>query len=125
MSVCPGLTIRVFPVTEHGSRASSASAGSILATTFVIDQSAEAAGAFFDLVGPYADLGGKPKNPNPYGVFGLNAWRVTESGHELDVNWGGDGWFEEQTMLQLGFSGGSCRGERIVACSLAGCDVTP
>ncbi len=119
MSVCPGLTVRVYPVVEH--------AGSILATTLVIEQSPEGAGAFFDLVGPYAELVQYDENPNPQGVFGLNAWRATEGGrrHELDVNWGGDGWFEEETTLQLGFSGGSCRGERIVACSLAGCDVTP
>ena len=126
-SPCPGIAVSAPPWREDAWSTNDPTP--MLATTLTVEQSEEAAGASFDLIGPYVAWDPTTRDRRPYAAFGINAWRITSRGedviHELDINWPGESWFQEETRLEFGFAGGRCSGEPVASCSSEGCELIP
>ncbi len=126
-SPCPGVTIRAEPWRQEEWRESRDS--TMLASTLGIDLAAGALDTRFELIGPYHDLYEGGSTPRSIPTFGIGAWQVhaMTAGirHELQINWPGESWFEEETSLQFRFLGPACSGEPIASCSSESCEVLP
>ena len=128
-SPCPGVTLSGLPWSEQES--SDEDVPNMLATTLSIELGPGAAGTRVDLLGPYLDLGTYGRIAESVSAFGINRWSLrTRPGflvHELDVNWSGEGWFEEEAdeRLELGFAGGACSGQPVASCTSNGCEIIP
>ena len=128
-SPCPGVTLVGLPWSEEESPDEDAS--NMLATTLSIEIGPGAAGTRVDLLGPYFDLGTYGRIAESVSAFGINRWGLRARRgflvHELDVNWSGEGWFEEEAdeRLELGFAGGACSGQPVASCTSDGCEIIP
>ena len=128
-SPCPGITVIGLPWREEDSP--DEDVGNMLATTLNLEIGVGSAGARLEILGPYFDLGTYGRIAESVSAFGINGWRVrTGSGaivHELDVNWSGEAWFEEEAeeSLDLAFLGGACSGDPVASCTSAGCEIVP
>ena len=126
-SPCPGITVIGLPWREEESP--DEDLPSMLATTLNLEIGAGGAGARLEILGPYFDLGINGRIAESVSAFGINRWSIrTEPGaivHELDVNWSGEEWFEEEAeeSLDLAFLGGACSGDPVASCTSAGCEI--
>lgn len=128
-SPCPGITVIGLPWREEESP--DEDLANMLATTLNLEIGTGGAGARLEVLGPYFDLGTYGQIAESVSAFGINRWSVrTGSGaivHELDVNWSGEAWFEEEAeeSLDLAFLGGACSGDPVASCTSAGCEIVP
>ena len=128
-SPCPDVTVIGLPWREEESP--NEDVENMLATTLSLEIGADAAGIRLEILGPYFDLGSYGRIAESVSAFGINRWSVrTEAGvvvHELDVNWSGEEWFEEEAeeSLDLAFRGGGCAEEAAVSCTSDGCAIVP
>ncbi len=128
-SPCPGISIIGLPWREEESP--DEDLANMLATTLNLEIGAGGAGVRLEILGPYFDLGTNGRIAESVSAFGINRWSVrTGSGaivHELDVNWSGEEWFEEEAeeSLDLAFLGGACSGDPVASCTSAGCEIVP
>lgn len=128
-SPCPGVTVIGPPWREEESP--DEDVANMLATTLRLEIGAGGAGARLEILGPYFDLGTYGRIAESVSAFGINRWNVrTGPGaivHELDVNWPGEDWFEEDAEegLDLAFRGGACSGDAVASCTSAGCEILP
>ena len=128
-SPCPGVTVIGLPWHEEESLDEDVS--NMLATTLSFELGSGSAGTRLEFLGPYLDLGTWGRIEESVAVFGINRWEVrTGSGavvHELDVNWSGESWFEEEAeeSLRFAFLGGACSGDPVASCTSGGCEIIP
>ena len=128
-SPCPGITVVGLPWREEESP--DEDVANMLATTLNLEIGAGGAGARLEILGPYFDLGTYGRIAESVSAFGINRWNVrTGPGtitHELDVNWPGEDWFEEEAeqSLDLAFRGGGCTGDPVASCTSDGCEILP
>ena len=128
-SPCPGVTVVGLPWREEESP--DEDVANMLATTLNLEIGAGGAGARLEILGPYFDLGTYGRIAESVSAFGINRWNVrTGPGtitHELDVNWPGEDWFEEEAeqSLDLAFRGGGCTGDPVASCTSDGCEILP
>ena len=128
-SPCPGVTVVGLPWREEESPDDDVA--NMLATTLNFEIGADGAGARLEILGPYFDLGVSGRIAESVSAFGINRWSVrTGPGtitHELDVNWPGEDWFEEEfeESLDLAFRGGGCAGNAVASCTSHGCEILP
>ena len=128
-SPCPGVTVVGLPWREEESP--DEDVANMLATTLNLEIGAVGAGARLEILGPYFDLGTYGRIAESVSAFGINRWNVrTGPGtitHELDVNWPGEDWFEEEAeqSLDLAFRGGGCTGDPVASCTSDGCEILP
>ena len=128
-SPCPGISVIGLPWREEES--SDEDSPRMLATTLSIELGAGTAGTRLEVLGPYFDLGTYGRIAESVSAFGINRWSLhAEAGsivHELDVNWSGEDWFEEEAeaSLDLAFAGGACSGEPVASCTSEGCEIIP
>ena len=126
-SPCPGITVIGLPWREEESPDEEVM--SMLATTLNFAVAAGGAGVRLEILGPYFDLGTYGRIAESVSAFGINRWSVrAESGaivHELDVNWSGEEWFEDEAeeSLDLAFRGGACSGDPVASCTSASCEI--
>ena len=128
-SPCPGITVIGLPWREEESL--DEDMANMLATTLNLEIGAGGAGARLEILGPYFDLGTYGRIAESVSAFGINRWSVRTGPaaivHELDVNWSGEEWFEEEAeeSLDLAFLGGACSGDPVASCTSAGCEIIP
>ena len=128
-SPCPGVTVLGPPWREEESPDEDLS--NMLATTLSLELGAGSAGTRLELLGPYLDLGIYGRIQESVAVFGINRWGIrTRPGaivHELDINWSGESWFEEEAeeSLEIAFLGGACSGDPVASCTSEGCEIIP
>ena len=128
-SPCPGVTVVGLPWREEESPDDDVA--NMLATTLNFEIGADGAGARLEILGPYVDLGVSGRIAESVSAFGINRWSVRTGPrgivHELDVNWSGEEWFEEEAeeSLDLAFLGGACSGDPVASCTSAGCEIIP
>ena len=126
-SPCPGITVIGLPWREEESP--DEDVGNMLATTLNLEVGAGGAGVRLEILGPYFDLGTNGRIAESVSAFGINRWSVRPGSgtivHELDVNWPGETWFEEEAeeSLDLAFLGGACSGDPVASCTGAGCEI--
>lgn len=126
-SPCPGITVIGLPWREEESP--DEDLANMLATTLNLEIGTGGAGARLEILGPYFDLGTSGRIAESVSAFGINRWSVRAGPaaivHELDVNWSGEEWFEEEAeeSLDLAFLGGACSGDPIASCTSAGCEI--
>lgn len=126
-SPCPGITVIGLPWREEESP--DEDLANMLATTLKLEIGAGGAGARLEILGPYFDLGTYGRIAESVSAFGINRWSVRAGPaaivHELDVNWSGEAWFEEEAeeSLDLAFLGGACSGDPVASCTSAGCEI--
>lgn len=128
-SPCPGVTVVGLPWREEESPDDDVA--NMLATTLNFEIGADGAGARLEILGPYFDLGVSGRIAESVSAFGINRWSVRTGPrgivHELDVNWPGEDWFEEEfeESLDLAFRGGGCAGNAVASCTSHGCEILP
>lgn len=128
-SPCPGITVIGLPWREEESP--DEDLANMLATTLNLEIGAGGAGARLEILGPYFDLGTYGRIAESVSAFGINRWSVRSGSgavvHELDLNWSGEAWFEEEAeeSLDLAFRGGGCAGDPVASCTSAGCEIIP
>ena len=128
-SPCPGVTVIGLPWHEEESPDEDVS--TMLATTLNFELGGGSAGTRLEFLGPYLDLGTWGRIEESVAVFGINRWGVrTRPGgivHELDVNWSGEEWFEDEAeeSLEIAFLGGACSGDPVASCTSEGCEIIP
>ena len=127
VSPCAGVRVRGLPWREE--EGSSFSSLPMLATTLELELREEGRGTGFELLRPYVNLYADGRVPRSQSTFGIRRWDVRSDGrsvfHELDINWPGEDWFEEETGLDFRFVGGACSGEPVASCSSEGCELIP
>ena len=128
-SPCPGVTVTGLPWREEESPDEDTS--NMLATTLSLELRSGSAGTRLEFLGPYLDLGIYGRVQESVAVLGINRWEVrSRTGaivHELDVNWSGESWFEEEAeeSLKIAFLGGACSGNPVASCTSGGCEIIP
>lgn len=128
-SPCPGVRVMGLPWTDEESP--NEDVENMLATTLSFEVGPDGTGTRLEILGPYLDLGTYGRIEQSVSVFGINRWNVrVEPGavvHELDVNWSGEAWFEEEAEASLDFAirGGACAGTPVASCTSAGCEILP
>ena len=126
-SPCPGITVIGLP--WHEEESPDEDLANMLATTLNFEIGASGAGARLEILGPYFDLGTNGRIAESVSAFGINRWSIRNGPgaivHELDVNWSGEAWFEEEAeeSLDLAFLGGACSGDPVASCTSAGCEI--
>ena len=125
---CPGVTVIGLPWREEES--GDEDYPHMLATTLSLEIAA-GGGIRLEILGPYLDLGTYGRIAGSVSAFGINRWSVRSGSesivHELEVNWSGEHWFEEEAeeSLDLAFLGGTCPGTPVASCTSEGCAILP
>ena len=125
---CSGITVIGLPWREEKSQ--NEDFPSMLATTLSLEIGV-GSGTRLEILGPYLDLGSNGRIAESISVFGINRWSVRSNSesiiHELDVNWSGEDWFEEESpkSFDLAFLDGGCSGRPIASCTSDGCEIIP
>lgn len=126
-SPCAGVTIRAEPWREEEWRASAST--TMLASMLELELTGRALDTRVELIGPYYNLYDGGSTPRAVASFGISAWRVLPGDgsvrHELDINWPGESWFEEEPNLEFRILGPTCAGEPVASCSSETCEVIP